>query len=105
MTQIFKDNETVIVARGSKALPKDSQVTILGYDATADTYAVKTDAGSIKTAKAVTLAAVPERTLTESEIRAALNSVAMETDVEQVGGALDAVYDRLGLSGNVPRSA
>lgn len=105
MTQNFKDNETVIVARGSKALPKDSQVTILGYDATADTYAVKLEDGQIKTTKAATLAAVPERTLTESEIRAALNSVAVETDMEQVGDALDAVYDRLGLSGNVPRPA
>lgn len=98
MTQNFKDNETVIVARGSKALPKDSQVTILGYDATADTYAVKTDAGSIKTAKAATLAAVPERTFTATEVEAALEYMIDVTNSDSTPGDLTAaVRERLGL--------
>lgn len=86
--QNFEDNTTVIVTRGSKSAPKGAEVTVLGYDAIADAYAVRLPAtGTIVTLKASALSAKPERTFTESQVREALDAVRARNDFDMRNGA------------------
>jgi len=77
-SQKFQDNEAIIVTKGSKSLPKDTEVTVLGHDAVNDTYAVKLPDGTIRTARASVLGRKPERTFTQSEIEQGLTDLGLD---------------------------
>lgn len=77
--QQHADGSTVLVTRGTKRLPKDTRVTVLGYDAVHDTYAVRDGlTGTIVNVKAGYVGPVPERTFTESEIVNGLTDLGLD---------------------------
>lgn len=77
--QQHADGSTIVVTRGTKRLPKGTQVTVLGFDAVNDTYAVRDSlTGTIVNVKAGYVGPVPERTFTESEIEQGLTDLGLD---------------------------
>lgn len=69
---ILPDNSEAVVTHGTKTLPRDTRVTVIGHDAVTGNYAVRTPDGRILTAKDDRVGPAPEKTFTASEVLSAL---------------------------------